>query len=269
VPELPEVDSYRTGLAKSMKGWEINGGKAIWPRASVADFEKIRGEKVVGFDRKGKYLIIELDLHNIIVHLRMTGRIDIVEKEEEPKYTTVEINFTNGKKMCLVDYRKFGRVWVVKDISKIVGHLGVEPLSNQFTTKKFEEMLEKRTGRLKPLLLNQQFIAGIGNYLADEILFRASIHPLRKANTLTKEEKKILHISIRYIIKKAIDYGGTTFLTFRGPEGKKGEFWKKLKVFRKTGEPCPHCNKPITRIVVGQRSTHLCENKQKKPKKLN
>ena len=116
MPELPEVDSYRTGLAKSMKGWEISGGKSIWQRASDADFGKLKGEKVVGFGRRGKYLIIELDLHNIIIHLRMTGRIDIVE-EKTPKYTTVEINFSNNKKMCLVDYRKFGRVWVVKDIS--------------------------------------------------------------------------------------------------------------------------------------------------------
>ena len=268
MPELPEVDSYRTGLAKSMKGWEINSGKAIWPRASDADFGKLKGEKVVGFGRRGKYLIIELDLHNIIIHLRMTGRIDIVE-EKTPKYTTVEINFSNNKKMCLVDYRKFGRVWVVKDISIIVGHLGIEPLSNQFTARKFNNMLEKRTGRLKPLLLNQRFIAGIGNYLADEILFRSAIHPLRKANTLTNEEKKILHRSIRHIIRKSINYGGTTFLTFRGPEGKKGDFWKKLQVFRKTGEPCPHCKKPITRIIVGQRSTHLCENKQRIPQNLD
>ena len=268
MPELPEVDSYRTGLAKSMKGWKISGGKSIWQRASDADFGKLKGEKVVGFGRRGKYLIIELDLHNIIIHLRMTGRIDIVE-EKTPKYTTVQINFSNNKKMCLVDYRKFGRVWVVKDISIIVGHLGIEPLSNQFTARKFNEMLEKRTGRLKPLLLNQRFIAGIGNYLADEILFKSAIHPLRKANTLTKEEKKILHRSIRHIIRKSIDYGGTTFLTFRGPEGKKGDFWKKLQVFRKTGEPCPHCKKPITRIIVGQRSTHLCENKQRIPQNLD
>tara|TARA_Y100000814_G_scaffold137708_1_gene99831 strand:+ start:210 stop:1016 length:807 start_codon:yes stop_codon:yes gene_type:complete len=268
MPELPEVDSYRTGLAKSMKGWEISGGKSIWQRASDADFGKLKGEKVVGFGRRGKYLIIELDLHNIIIHLRMTGRIDIVE-EKTPKYTTVEINFSNNKKMCLVDYRKFGRVWVVKDISIIVGHLGIEPLSNQFTARKFNNMLEKRTGRLKPLLLNQRFIAGIGNYLADEILFKSAIHPLRKANTLTNEEKKILHRSIRHIIRKSIDYGGTTFLTFRGPEGKKGDFWKKLQVFRKTGEPCPHCKKPITRIIVGQRSTHLCENKQRIPQNLD
>ena len=151
MPEFPEVDSYSTGLAKSMKGWKIDGGKVIWPRASDADFEKIKGEKVVGFDRRGKYLIIKLDVHNIIVHLRMTGRIDIVK--ETPKYTTVEIDFSNGKKMCLIDYRKFGRIWAVKDISRIVGHLGIEPLSKQFTAKKLNKMLEKRTGRLKPLLL--------------------------------------------------------------------------------------------------------------------
>ena len=262
MPELPEVDSYRTGLAKTMKGWKVSGGKVIWSNASDSNFDNIKGQQITGFDRRGKYLIINLDLDNIIIHLRMTGRIDITSNKT-PKYTTVEINFDNGQKLCLVDYRKFGRVWAIENIEEIVGHLGIEPLSKEFTTKKFKELLEKRTGRIKSLLLNQRFIAGIGNYLADEILFRASIHPLRKANTLSQNEKEKLHKSIRYIIKKSIDYGGTTFLTFRGPEGKKGEFWKKLQVFRKTGEPCPHCKKPITRIIVGQRSTHICENKQK------
>ena len=191
----------------------------------------------------------------------MTGRIDI--GTETPKYTTEEFDFENGQKMFLVDYRKFGRVWIVDDPNSIVNHLGIEPLSTQFTLKKFKELIERRSGTIKPLLLNQAFIAGIGNYLADEILFRSSIHPLRKANTLKHKEIKDLYNSIKYTIKKSIDYGGTTFLTFRGPEGKKGEFWKKLQVFRKTGEPCPHCKSPIKRIVVGQRGTHYCENKQK------
>ena len=262
MPELPEVDSYRTGLAKPLIGLELNGGNALWHSASKSNFSLIRGQKIVGLDRRGKYLIINLNSYHLIIHLRMTGRIDIVECEI-PKYTTVQINFTNGQKLCLVDYRKFGRVWVVQDIDEIVGHIGIEPLSDKFTSKKFEKMLEKRTGMIKPLLLNQQFIAGIGNYLADEILFRSSIHPMRKANTLTTNEKKKLHRDIRYIIKKSINYGGTTFLTFRGPEGKKGNFWKQLKIFRKTGKPCPHCKKPVTRIIVGQRSTHICENKQK------
>ena len=268
MPELPEVDSYRTGLAKTMKGWKVSGGVIIWANSSNSNFNDIVGQKITGFDRRGKYLIIELDVHNIIIHLRMTGRIDITANET-PKYTTVAILFDNGKKLCLIDYRKFGRVWTTKNVKDVVGHLGIEPLSSQFTAKKLEKLLEKRTGRIKPLLLNQQFIAGIGNYLADEILFKASIHPLRKANTLNKKEKQMLHISIRYIIKKSIDYGGTTFLTFRGPEGKKGEFWKKLKVFRKTGEPCPHCKKPITKIIVSQRSSHLCENKQKLVKNID
>ena len=262
MPELPEVDSYRTGLAGPLIGLELNGGNALWHRASNSNFNLIRGQKIIGLDRRGKYLIIILNSYYLIIHLRMTGRIDIVE-DGIPKYTTVQINFTNGQKMCLVDYRKFGRVWVVKDIDEIVGHIGIEPLSNKFTFTKFQKMLEKRTGMVKPLLLNQRFIAGIGNYLADEILFRSSIHPMRKANTLTKNEKKKLHRDIRHIIKKSINYGGTTFLTFRGPEGKKGNFWKQLKIFRKTGQPCPHCKKPVTRMIVGQRSTHICENKQK------
>ena len=267
MPELPEVDSYRTGLAPTMTGWEIKGGKTLWKNASNADFSSITNQKITGFDRRGKYLIINLNKSNIIIHLRMTGRIDLTDGDT-PKYTTVEIDFINKKKMCLVDYRKFGKVWIVKDIESVVGHIGIEPLSKEFTSKEFISMIGKRKGTLKPLLLNQQFIAGIGNYLADEILFRASLHPLRTADTLDKKEIKDLYLSIRHIIRKSISFGGTTFLTFRGPEGKKGEFWKKLQVFRKTGEACPHCKRPITRIIVGQRSTHLCENKQKMHKKI-
>ena len=261
MPELPEVDSYRTGLSKMIKGWTLKGGKAIWPKACIYDFHLVKNQRIIGFDRRGKYLIINLTKHHIIIHLRMTGRIDVTTKT--PKYATVEFNFTNGQKMCLVDYRKFGRVWIVEDKEPIVEHLGIEPLSRKFTQKKFNLLLEKRSGTIKPLLLNQTFVAGIGNYLADEILFRSSIHPLRKANTLTINEKEKLHNSIKYIINQSINYGGTTFLTFRGPQGKKGEFWKKLQIFRKTGEPCPHCKSPIKRIIVGQRSTHFCENKQK------
>ena len=268
MPELPEVDSYRTGLAPTMIGWKVSGGKVLWENASNAEFSSIVNQKITGFDRRGKYLIINLDKSNIIIHLRMTGRIDLT-KGETPKYTTVEFEFDEGNKMCLVDYRKFGKVWIVRDIESIVGHIGIEPLSKEFTSKEFISMIGKRKGTLKPLLLNQQFIAGIGNYLADEILFRASLHPLRTADTLDKKEIKELYLSIRHIIRKSISFGGTTFLTFRGPEGKKGEFWKKLQVFRKTGDPCPHCKKPITRIIVGQRSTHLCENKQKMHKKLH
>ena len=261
MPELPEVDSYRTGLAKMIEGWKLAGGKSIWPKACIDDFNIVKNQKIIGFDRRGKYLIINLSKDYIVIHLRMTGRIDIADKT--PKYTTVEFKFENKQRMCLVDYRKFGKVWITNDVEPIIKNLGIEPLSRKFTLKKFKKLLTKRSGTIKPLLLNQSFIAGIGNYLADEILFRASIHPLRKANTLTKGEIKKLHESIRHVIRKSIDYGGTTFLTFRGPEGKKGEFWKKLQVFRKTGEPCPHCKSPIKRIVVGQRGTHYCEKKQK------
>ncbi len=268
MPELPEVDSYRTGLAKKMKGWKIKSGRKFWHRACDSDFKIVENQKITGFDRRGKFLIIHLDRHHILIHLRMTGRIDVIGTET-PKYTTVEFDFYNGKKMCLVDFRKFGKVWIVENVEEVVGSLGIEPLGKKFTQKKFKKMLSNRKGRLKPLLLNQQFIAGIGNYLADEILFRAGLHPLRTADTLSDEDIKKLHRSIRYVIRTSINFGGTTFLTFRGPEGKKGEFWKKLQVFRKTGEPCPHCKKPITRIVVSQRSTHICENKQKYVKNID
>ena len=193
MPELPEVDSYRTGLDKMIKGWKLEGGNSIWPKACIDDFKKVKNQKITGFDRRGKYLIINLTKNCIIIHLRMTGRIDV--GSETPKYTTVEFYFENKQKMCLVDYRKFGRVWIVDDPKSIVKHLGIEPLSSAFTLKKFNQILAKRSGTIKPLLLNQTFIAGIGNYLADEILFRSSLHPLRKADTLSKEEMKNLHES--------------------------------------------------------------------------
>ena len=204
MPELPEVDSYRTGLAKKMKGWKIKSGRKFWHRASDSNFEIVKNQKITGFDRRGKFLIIHLDRHHILIHLRMTGRIDIVDTKT-PEYTTVEFDFHNGKKMCLVDFRKFGKVWIVEDIEEVVGNLGIEPLGRKFTYNIFKKMLSNRKGRLKPLLLNQQFIAGIGNYLADEILFRADLHPLRTADTLSDEESKKLHLSIRYIIRKSIN----------------------------------------------------------------
>ena len=191
MPELPEVDSYRTGLDKMIKGWKLKGGKSIWPKACTDDFEIVKNQTIRGFDRRGKYLIINLTEDYIVIHLRMTGRIDIADKT--PKYTTVEFNFENDQKMCLVDYRKFWKVWITDAVKPIVKNLGVEPLSRKFTLNKFKKLLNKRSGTIKPLLLNQAFIAGIGNYLADEILFRSSLHPLRKANTLSKEEIKKLH----------------------------------------------------------------------------
>ena len=187
MPELPEVDSYRTGLSSKMKGWKLKAGRTIWHNASDSDFNVAKDQKITGFDRRGKFLIINLDTHHIIIHLRMTGRIDIVEGRA-PKHPTVEFDFYNQKKMCLVDFRKFGKVWIVEDINEIVGKLGIEPLGRKFTGEKFKMMLSNRRGRLKPLLLNQRFIAGIGNYLADEILFRASLHPLKKANPLSDTE---------------------------------------------------------------------------------
>ena len=139
MPELPEVDSYRTGLAKKMKGWKIKSGRKFWYRAADSNFEIVKNQKITGFDRRGKFLIIHLDRHHILIHLRMTGRIDIVDAKT-PKYTTVEFDFHNGKKMCLVDFRKFGKVWIVEDIEEVVGNLGIEPLGRKFTYNIFKKI---------------------------------------------------------------------------------------------------------------------------------
>ena len=139
MPELPEVDSYRTGLSSKMKGWKLKEGRVIWHRASNSDFRAIKDQKIAGFDRRGKFLIINLDTHHIIIHLRMTGRIDIVE-DEIPEHTTVEFDFYNKKKMCLVDFRKFGKVWIVEDVNEVVGNLCIEPLGQDFTARKLKKV---------------------------------------------------------------------------------------------------------------------------------
>ena len=213
MPELPEVDSYRTGLDKMIKGWKLKGGRSIWQKACIDDFSIVKDQKIKGFDRRGKYLIINLSRNHIIIHLRMTGRIDI--GLETPKYTTVEFDFENGQKMCLVDYRKFGRVWIVDNPNTIVNHLGIEPLSSKFTLKKFNELIEKRSGTIKPLLLNQAFIAAvltvIGYSLNDTVVVFDRIREYRNINT-SWELPRVVDSALNSTLSRTLNTSFTTLV---------------------------------------------------------
>ena len=255
VPELPEVETCRRALAPLLVGRTLTAAEAIWPRAAATPLE-VAGRRIVRLDRRGKFLLLRLDRGWLVVHLRMTGRL--VVAREPPARTTAAFRLDSGDWFCLVDMRKFGRAWQVARASEVVGHLGPEPLSRTFTAARFEAMLAPRRARLKPLLLNQRFLAGLGNIYVDESLHAARIHPLRTADSLSAGEVRRLHRRVRTILRAAITAGGTTIQNFAGPDGTPGRFRSQLRVFRRGGEPCYHCGTTIERSVVAQRGTHFC-----------
>jgi len=176
----------------------------------------------------------------------------------------------DGQSLCFYDQRKFGRLRLVDDPAEVLNDLGPEPLADDFTAAQLGEMLTRRRGRIKPLLLNQHFLAGLGNIYSDESLWRAGIHPLRRANTLTPAQVQRLHRAIRDVLRAAIADGGTTLpdATYQRTDGQPGEFGKRLAVYGRAGQPCLRCGTAIERIRVSQRGTHFCPRCQPLPEAI-
>jgi formamidopyrimidine-DNA glycosylase len=179
------------------------------------------------------------------------------------KYVHTAFQLDNGQELRFRDTRKFGRVYLVHDPEQILGKLGPEPLEADFTPEVLQERLNGRTRALKPLLLDQQLIAGVGNIYADEALFYAKLHPTRPANTLSKNEFIKLHGAIQKVLQLGIEREGASINLYTKPDGSKGDMQNAVAVFRRTGDPCYGCGRPIERIVLGGRSTHFCPNCQK------
>jgi formamidopyrimidine-DNA glycosylase len=195
----------------------------------------------------------------LLVHLRMSGDLLLGRKNKNlGKYSRLRILFENGPILSFNDARKFGRVWLIKDPQEIFAKLGPEPLGDDLSPAEFFANLQKRKRQLKPLLLDQSFIAGIGNIYADEALHRAKLHPLSSAHRLTRIQSNKLLRSIRYVLEEGIRRNGASIdWVYRG-----GEFQNHFKAYQRTGEKCFRCGREITRIVVGQRGTHFCPNCQ-------
>ena len=262
MPELPEVESVRRGLEPLVVGRKIIDYEVFWKNSVEKDLEKIKNKKIKGIYRRGKYLGFDLTVGYLIIHLRMAGTIGVGAEEIE-KYVTVKFKLDDGNEMRLIDYRKFGKVWFVDKFEDVVGHLGPEPLSRNFNVKILKKMISKKKGMMKPLLLNQRFIAGLGNIYVDESLFRAGIHPTEKANVIDSRRIEKLYNGIVNVLTESLKVGGTTFISFVGTDGKHGEYRKKLKVFNRKGEPCIICGTEIKKIFVCQRGTHFCPSCQK------
>jgi formamidopyrimidine-DNA glycosylase len=204
----------------------------------------------------------------MLLHLRMSGRLHL-DSADTPrnKHEHVILGFDDGRQLRFHDTRKFGRLHLLKDPNRILNRLGPEPLASGFTAKTLTDCLKDRKRLLKPLLLDQTFIAGLGNIYVDEALWEAKLHPCRLAAALSTSEIKVLHRTIRRVLKRGLKNLGTTLGTGKGNfysvANRRGRNKDLLKVFRRTDLPCPRCDSLIERIIVGQRSTHICPKCQK------
>jgi len=275
MPELPEVETVVRAMRAVLPGRAI---RSIDIRhkptvsGSPALLSILKGRTVTGVERRAKFIRIELDGGvSMAIHLRMTGWLGVQAKgHRDPKsdpYIRVVFELDGGKdNLVFRDIRTFGRIWTgsreqisgMREISK----LGPEPL--EISADDFATRLRGRGGRLKALLLNQEFLAGIGNIYADESLFSAGLHPLGSARKVSVDRARKLHGAIQEILRRAIAAGGSSVVDFVRPDGEKGWFQRELQAYGREGEPCVRCAAAIKRIVVGQRGTWFCPKCQKR-----
>jgi formamidopyrimidine-DNA glycosylase len=270
MPELPEVETVIRMIRPSLEGRTIVGSRVLWrPMVGEARFgDRVRGARIEAVRRRAKYILIELDRGVLVGHLKMSGRMH-VEAAGSPMlpYARLRLDLDDGHNLQFVDVRKFGRLRFAREAAELLPDLGPEPLGDEFTAAWFRKALRRRRRMLKPLLLDQAFVAGIGNIYADESLHRARLHPERRADTVPARAATRLHAAIREILFAAVELEGSTFDRFyRTPEGNPGSYQYKFRAYGKQGKPCPECGRPIRRIVVGSRGTHFCPRCQPKPR---
>lgn len=273
MPELPEVETIvRELCASSLIGLHIEKAIVFWDR-SIANLissqfcQKIASQKIVDIQRRGKFLVFVLTDDTLLVHLRMTGKFLIADEEcETHPHERVRLYLSDKRVLRYEDQRKFGKWYLTMHSGQYLDKLGLEPLSKEFTLKAFEQCLKGHKSRIKPFLLDQRFIAGLGNIYVDEALWTAKIHPLRSIQTLTKNEVANLHCSIIEVLKRGVENIGTSLGAARANyfsvSGRRGNNQQALKVFRREGLACMRCHHIIQKVVVAQRRTHFCPHCQ-------
>lgn len=293
MPELPEVETIRRGLAPAITGLRINDVEAIWPRSfevpSALLAQAVAGQRVTGVRRRAKVLIWDLENgYSLLFHLKMTGQLVLVHRNQTlfagghptesmlasrlPDRST-RVIFTLGSdlKIFFNDQRKFGWIKLVPrdevERDSLVARLGPEPLSDDFTLSGFKAELAAHKGApVKAVILDQSTVAGVGNIYADESLHLARIHPARRAGSLSQAEAKRLHEAVKAIIALGIEHNGTSFSHFITVDQGKGDYLQHARVFRRQGQLCPVCGAVIEKIRVAGRGTHICPVCQKAPR---
>jgi formamidopyrimidine-DNA glycosylase len=278
VPELPEVETIRRHLAPHVEGRTVKHIEVLDPRwCEPAPPEEVAaavdGKRVEHLSRRGKYLDWELeDEVHVVMHLRMTGNILLVDGDaEEPPYVRVRMTLDSGRLALFTDPRRFGTgVVLLGDDARddyFSARLGVEPLSPDFTTDALRALARGRRAPVKAFLLSQERIAGVGNIYADEALFRAKIHPLRPVGTLTRPQLAALRDAVVESLNEGIDARGATIDDFRNPDGARGSFQDRFLIHLREGEPCVRCGRPVKKMRAAGRGTYVCENCQRRPRR--
>ncbi len=266
MPELPEVEMVVRGLRGDVIGRAFTSARVEWPPqlaplSPEAFAARLVGQRVEALGRRGKYIIFELSEDYFLVHLKMTGRLYVLppgDAREDDRWVRAVFGLDDGRELRFSDPRKFGRLRMAARLEEIVGDLGPEPLDDSFTLAAFQARLAGRSGMLKPLLMNQSFVAGVGNIYADEALWRAQVDPQRRADTLRAGDVEQLYHAIRGALLDGIEHEGATIGWYRKPDGTAGEQQQHFAVYGRAGEPCPRCGTPLSRISLGQRGTHFC-----------
>jgi formamidopyrimidine-DNA glycosylase len=280
MPELPEVETISRKLRPHLVGKTIKDAELRWARTLASPSprifkELIKGQEIKEVMRRAKFFILSLSDFSLLIHLRMSGDLFLKEgkiKPEKhdrlilrllsaPRAASAQVYTDNGDSSSLVfnDTRKFGRVWLTAKPQEVLGKLGPEPLSRDFTSKWLHTALHSKHRQLKPLLLDQTFLAGLGNIYTDEALHLAKLHPLSGSDFVTIKQAEALYEAIRKVLKEGIRRNGASIdWVYRG-----GEFQNYFRVYDREGKPCSVCGTKIQRILVGQRSTHFCPKCQK------
>ena len=281
MPELPEVETIRRILVNgdeatpSILGQVVKGASLFWPKtlatANLQDLrEKLADQVILNLNRRGKFLLIGLKEDYLVIHLRMSGDLRMAThlgapRETEPilPHDRFYVHFESGYGLAFNDTRKFGRVWLLADPNELLQKLGPDPFSPELTDPAFYDLLQNKNRQIKSLLLDQSFLAGIGNIYSDEALFSSKINPKRSSQSLTRGEAALLLEKIKESLQLGIDHNGASIdWVYRG-----GEFQNYFQVYQRKGQPCPVCGTLIVRTTVSQRGTHYCPHCQSIGKK--
>ena len=269
MPELPEVETVKRTLNQLVAGKRIERMTITLPRILQRPTEPeqfadmLVGRTIQSVERRGKFLRILLDGLVLVSHLRMEGRYGVYEQGEPvERHTHVRFHFTDGTELRYKDVRQFGTMHLFEPGDEFVlpplNKLGIEPLDDAFTLQSFKKALAKRTTKIKPLLLNQEFVVGLGNIYVDEALFTAGVHPERPADSLTSAEWAKLYEAVRATLGRAVEAGGSSIKSYVNGQGEMGMFQHELLVYGRKNEPCSRCGRAIEKMIVGGRGTHIC-----------
>ncbi len=293
MPELPEVETIARELRPLFEGRTITGAWFDWPRQvkrpTPEQFvEQIRGRTVLSVDRRAKWIVVSLtgqegadtigDEAVLAIQVKMTGYLHVVPiGSASDRHVHFIFTLDDGNELRMRDPRKFGRMGLYRrdeagtvlgagETGDLFAAFGPEPLDDAFTLGDFRKRIRRRKARLKTLLMDQGFIAGVGNIYADEALWRSRLHPLRSGAALDAHQERELYESVRAVLSEGIERRGSSIDSYRAPAGA-GNMQHFLNVYGRTGLPCPRCGRPTRRIVVGARSTHFCSWCQRLPQR--